>query len=220
MVDAPEDRIERTREELLADGIILCIRMQDEGVVIDACRAAAAGGLRVLEITLTTPGALGIIRTLSTDEHLLVGAGTALTTEDVAAVDEAGGRFVLSPVFDSEVVDEARRRGLLAVPGAATPKEILAAWRHGASLVKVFPSGALGGPAFLRAVRGPLGHVPLIPTSGPTSDTMDEWVAAGAVAVGVGPEVFCEGFTPESVESAARRVRTAMDRARMSHPTS
>jgi len=215
-----DERIERTRRALLEDGIILCIRMQGEGVVLDACRAAVAGGLRVLEITLTTPGALGIIRELAADEDLLVGAGTVLTTEDVAAVDDAGGRFALSPVFDAEVVDEAGRRGLLAIPGAATATEILAAWRHGVPLVKVFPSGALGGSAYLKAVRGPLGHIPMIPTSGPTSDTMDEWVAAGAAAVGVGPEVFCEGFTTENVESAARRVRTAMDRARMSLPTS
>ena len=211
-------RIAHTRQALLDDGIILCIRRPERDGVLEACRAAVKGGLRVLEITLTTPGALDLIRTLSDEADLLVGAGTVLGSEDVDAVAEAGGRFVLSPVCDIDVLDAAREGGLLAVPGAATPKEILSASRCGASLVKVFPSGALGGPAFLRAVRGPLGHIDMIPTSGPTSDTMDEWVAAGAAAVGVGPEVFCEGFTLASVETAARRIRAAMDRARMGAP--
>ena len=98
MNEPMNERIERTRRRLLADGIILCVRMNEEGVVLDACRAAVKGGLRVLEITLTTPGALRIIRAFSENEELLVGAGTVLTRDDVAAVDEAGGSFVLSPV--------------------------------------------------------------------------------------------------------------------------
>jgi len=111
-------------------------------------------------------------------------------------------------------VHEAHRLGLLAVPGTATPTEILAAHRGGARLVKVFPSGALGGPEFLRAVRGPLPHVPLVPTSGPNAGNLHEYLAAGAVAVGVGREVFPPGFTLQSVEAASRRVREALDAAR------
>jgi 2-dehydro-3-deoxyphosphogluconate aldolase/(4S)-4-hydroxy-2-oxoglutarate aldolase len=111
-------------------------------------------------------------------------------------------------------VDEAHAHGLLAVPGAATAAEILAAWRHGARLVKVFPSGPLGGPAYLRAVRGPLPEVPLVPTSGPTAETLADYLAAGAVAVGVGGEVFPPGWTLASVEAAARRVHQALAAAR------
>lgn len=206
--------IDGTLARLLADGVILCVRLASREGVIDACRAAAEGGLKTLEITLTTPGALEIIEALAADGELLVGAGTVLTPDDVVAVAEAGGRFALSPVFDPEVCDEARRRGLLAIPGASTPTEILAAHDYGAPAVKVFPSGALGGPAYLRAIRGPLGHVPMIPTSGPLSGDMQEWIDAGAVAVGVGPEVFTPDFTAESVGAAARRVRDAVDRAR------
>jgi 2-dehydro-3-deoxyphosphogluconate aldolase/(4S)-4-hydroxy-2-oxoglutarate aldolase len=132
----------------------------------------------------------------------------------VDAVAEAGGRFVMSPVFSPEVVRSAHRRGVLAVPGAATPTEILAARRAGASLVKVFPAGLLGGPDFLRTVRGPLPDVPLVPTSGPNVANVADYVAAGAVAVGMGREVFPPGFRLEDVEEAARRVRDAMDRAR------
>ena len=205
---------DETRARLLRDGVVLCIRFTQGERVVELARAALRGGLSVLEITLTTPGALEAMAELSRDPGALVGAGTVLTLDDVAAVAEAGGRFALSPVFDPEVVEEGRRRGLLAIPGAGSATEILTAHRHGASLVKVFPSGALGGPAFLRAVRGPLGHVPMIPTSGPTIDSMAEWFDAGAAAVGVGPEVFASS-SAEDVESAAGRVRAAVDRARL-----
>ena len=210
-----DPRIRQTLEEVLADGVFLCIRLGADAPVsvVDAGRAAARGGLRVLEITLTTPGALDAIRELS-KEDVIVGGGTALSTEDVLRVANAGGRFALSPVFDPGVVAEAHLHGMLAVPGASTPTEILAAHRHGAHLVKVFPVGALGGSAYLRAIRGPLPDVPLVPTSGATTETLHEYIDAGAVAVGVGNEVFPPGFTLESVEKAARRVREAMDKAR------
>jgi len=212
----PERSIERTRDRVLADGVFLAVRLPDAAGVVDACRAAARGGLRVLEITLTTPGALDVIRELAGQEDLVTGAGTVLTVEEARAVAEAGGVFAMSPVFVPEMVDEIHRLGLLAVPGAASPTEILAAHRRGARLVKVFPAGPLGGPEFLRTVRGPLPDIPLVPTSGPTSDTIAEYVAAGAVAVGVGGEVFGKGFTLESVEAAARRLRAAMSAARAS----
>ena len=206
--------IERTRRRILDEGAILCIRLNDGGSALEACRAAARGGLGVLEIALTTPGALDLIRTLSAEQDLLLGAGTVLSPADVRAVDEAGGRFVMSPVFDPAVVDEAHRRGLLAVPGTATPTEILAAHRHGALMVKVFPSGQLGGADYIRRVRGPLPEVALVPTSGPTSQTLADYLAAGAVAVGIGPEVVSDGFELAEVEAAARRIWSALSQAR------
>jgi 2-dehydro-3-deoxyphosphogluconate aldolase/(4S)-4-hydroxy-2-oxoglutarate aldolase len=112
------------------------------------------------------------------------------------------------------VVEEIHRLGMLAVPGGGTATEILAAHRTGAALVKVFPAAALGGPEFLRKIRGPLPHGPLVPTSGPSADTIADYLDAGAVAVGLGGEVFAPGFTPDTVETAARRIRAAMDAAR------
>lgn len=208
------EKIERAVRDVLADGVFLCVRLGAGAVLVDACRAAVRGGLSVLEITLTTPGALDAIATLARDDHVIAGGGTVLTREDARAVAEAGGRFALSPVFDPNVVEEAHRLGLLAVPGTSTPTEILAAHRSGARMVKVFPAAALGGAAYLRAVRGPLPHIPLVPTNGITSDTVAEYFAAGAVAVGVGGEVFPDGFTLAHVEQAARRIRAAVDRAR------
>lgn len=208
------DTISSTLARVLEDGVIQCIRLDNGSRALEICRAAAEGGLRTIEITLTTPGALDVISELARDEDLLVGAGTALSADDVRAVHGAGGKFVMSPTFDPEVLDEARELGVLAVPGASTPTEILAAHRHGASLVKVFPCGALGGPEYLRRVRGPLPAISLVPTSGPTSETIADYLAAGAVAVGIGPEVVAEDRTAEEITAAAARVRAAMDEAR------
>jgi len=209
-VEKTSPAIEQTRSEIIEDGVILCARMGESDPVVDACRAAVRGGLRVLEITLTTPGALRAIETLAARGDAIVGAGTVLTVEQARAVKDAGGRFALSPVFDPAVVAEAHRLDMLAVPGTASPTEILAAFRCGARLIKVFPVGALGGPAFLRAVRGPFPDIPLVGTNGPTADNLAEYFAAGALAVGLGGEVFPDGYTLASIETSARRVRQAV----------
>jgi 2-dehydro-3-deoxyphosphogluconate aldolase/(4S)-4-hydroxy-2-oxoglutarate aldolase len=206
--------IESTVRDVLADGVFLCVRLGADTPLIEACSAAVRGGLKVLEITLTTPGAIEAIAHFAHAGEAIAGGGTVLTVDDVRAVARAGGRFVLSPVFDPEVVDEAHRLGLLAVPGTSTPTEILAAHRHGARLVKVFPAACLGGAAYIRAVRGPLPGIPLVPTNGITADTIVDYVEAGAVAVGVGAEIFSKDFTFSHIEEAARRTRHAMDSAR------
>lgn len=206
------DPIQETLDRILNEGVIVAVRLGPGAPLLDICEALASGGLSVLELTLTTPGALDAIAMLSTDDNLVVGAGTVLSREDVRNVAEVGGRFTFSPVFDPDVLDEAKNHGLLAVPGTSTPTEILNAHRYGARLVKVFPAGPLGGPAYLRVVRGPLPNIPLIPTSGPTADSLADYVGAGAVAVGVGGvELFAEGFTVSSVKAAARRIREAMN---------
>jgi 2-dehydro-3-deoxyphosphogluconate aldolase/(4S)-4-hydroxy-2-oxoglutarate aldolase len=211
---APAESIERTLRDALADGVFLCVRLGPDAPLVDACRAAVRGGLSLLEITLTTPGALRAIETMAKEAGVVAGAGTVLTPEDARRVADAGGRFAMSPVFDAGVVVEAHRLGLLAVPGTATATEVLAAHRHGVRLVKVFPAAVLGGPAYIRALRGPLPGVPLVPTNGITAETIADYVAAGAVAVGVGGDVFPPGFTLDHVEAAARRIRRAMDAAR------
>ena len=166
-----------------------------------------------MEVTLTTPGALDAIAALADEPECIVGAGTVLTAAEARDVAAAGGRFAMSPVVDPPVIAATHTAGLLAVPGAGTATEILTAHRAEARMVKVFPSGALGGPEFLRKIRGPLPGIQLVPTSGPTADTLGDYVAAGAVAVGVGAEVLADP-TPDAVEAAARRVRQAMDAAR------
>ena len=213
MADEKES-IERTREELLRQGVVVAIRMPTASSLVEACRAIVRGGLRVLELTLTTPGALDAIEVFAHEEGVLAGAGTVLTPQQVNDVAARGGRFVMSPVVDLPVLHEAQRLGLLVIPGAGSATEILAAHRAGAPLVKVFPSGALGGPEFLRAVRGPLPDIPLVPTSGPTAENLHEYLEAGAVAVGVGRDVLAPGRTLDAIEAASRRVREAVDAAR------
>jgi 2-dehydro-3-deoxyphosphogluconate aldolase/(4S)-4-hydroxy-2-oxoglutarate aldolase len=208
------DVIENTVRDVLADGVFLCVRLGADTPLIEACSAAVRGGLKLLEITLTTPGAIEAIAHFANGGEAIAGGGTVLTVDDVRSVAHAGGRFVLSPVFDTEVVAEAHRLGLLAVPGTSTPTEILAAHRHGARLIKVFPAACLGGAAYIRAIRGPLPGIPLVPTNGITADTIVEYVEAGAVAVGVGGDVFSKEFNMDHIEEAARRVRHAMDSAR------
>jgi len=211
-----ENRIRETEQAVLADGLILAVRLGDGVDVLAACRAAARGGIRVFEITLTTLGAFEVIEELAGDGDLIVGGGTVLSEEDVKGVAAAGGRFALSPVFDPEVVEASRRLGLLAIPGTGTPREALEAYRSGAEIVKVFPSAALGGPEYLRAVRGPLPQIGLIPTSGPNAENLHEYMAAGAIAVGVGREVFAKGADLENIEKESQKLRQAMDRIRLS----
>lgn len=206
--------VQTTLDEILHDGVLVCVRLGPDVPVLEACRAAIRGGLTVLEVTLTTPDAFDVIRTLSREGDAVVGAGTVLDPDDVRRAKHAGARFVVSPVFDPGVVDEAHLLDLLAVPGAATPTEVLSAQRHGAALVKLFPSGALGGPPYLKSLRGPLPDVAIVPTSGPTAETIPDYLDAGAVAVGVGAELFPPGFTLQSVEMSAHRVRSALDVAR------
>jgi 2-dehydro-3-deoxyphosphogluconate aldolase/(4S)-4-hydroxy-2-oxoglutarate aldolase len=201
------------RSELIADGVFVAVRLGPDRPLLDLCRAVIAGGLRLMEITLTTPGAVDAIAALA-DDDCVPGAGTVLTVEDVDAVADAGARFVMSPALDPEIIDAAHARGLVAVPGTGTATEILMAHRAGADLVKVFPAGPLGGPEFIRSVRGPLPGIPLVPTSGPGVDTIADYVAAGVAAVGVGSWLFADDARPDETERRAREVRRAMDAAR------
>jgi 2-dehydro-3-deoxyphosphogluconate aldolase/(4S)-4-hydroxy-2-oxoglutarate aldolase len=210
---------QETLKTLLDEGAVLAVRLGAGENLPGACLAAARGGIGALEITLTTPGALGAIEALAKESGVLAGGGTVLTAEDVRNVAKAGGRFALSPIFDEGAAEEAKQADLLYIPGAATPLEILAAHRCGAPVVKFFPSAALGGPAFIRAFRGPFPKIPLLPTSGPTAENLASYFEAGAVAVGVGGvEFFAPGWTPASVEAAARKVRQALSRVRAGAP--
>ncbi len=200
--------IDRTLEAIAASPVVVCIRRDDAQSALWAARAALDGGVRVIEVTLTTPGALEVITALAADERAVPGAGTVLEPAQAERVAEAGGRFALSPVTDPEVIEAAHRFGLLAVPGASTPGEIVAARRAGARVVKVFPIGPLGGPDFIRAVRGPLPDIPLLPTNGVGLERVDDYFDAGVFAVGVGREIFAAG-TVENRQLEAVRERAA-----------
>jgi 2-dehydro-3-deoxyphosphogluconate aldolase/(4S)-4-hydroxy-2-oxoglutarate aldolase len=173
--------------DLEAAGVVAIVRMSDPRQARAAADAILEGGVRALEITMTVPGAVDLIRQLAAalPAGCILGAGTVVDAVTVARVLDAGAQFVVSPVFRREVIDACHARGAAVMPGCFTPTEILDAWDAGADIVKVFPATTLG-PTYLKDVHGPLPEVKLMPTGGVTIDNAGDWIRAGAAAVGVG----------------------------------
>lgn len=176
-----------------ASPIVLCVRMSDPEIAMEAACAAVRGGIRCIEIAMTTPDAPALISALSArcpGAH--VGAGTVLTVADADTAAACGARFALSPAVDAEVIARLHAHGVLAVPGAATPTEVATAGvRCGARLVKLFPVELIGGVRLVRALQGPLGQVPLLPTSGIQLAGADAYFAERNVAaVGASRQVL------------------------------
>jgi 2-dehydro-3-deoxyphosphogluconate aldolase/(4S)-4-hydroxy-2-oxoglutarate aldolase len=172
-------------------GIVPVVRASSAEVALRAAEAVLAGGISIFEITMTVPDAPAVIRTLSArlGSRAVVGAGTVLDAEAAARCLDAGAAFIVSPGFDPATVAAAHARGVPAMPGALTPTEVIAAWKAGADMVKIFPASAVGGPKYLRALRGPLPDVKLLPTGGVNATTAADYIAAGAAALGVGSEL-------------------------------
>jgi 2-dehydro-3-deoxyphosphogluconate aldolase/(4S)-4-hydroxy-2-oxoglutarate aldolase len=170
-----------------ACGVVAVIRMQEASKLRAVVDALGAGGVRALEVTMTVPGAIGLIEEIAPTlpREFLLGAGTVLDAETARLTILAGARFVVGPVFRPDVIATCHRYDVAAMPGCFTPTEILAAWECGADIVKVFPATALG-PGFFKDVRGPLPQVRLMPTGGVSLENAGEWIKAGAVAIGVG----------------------------------
>lgn len=192
---------------------IAILRANDYETAREALAAAVRGGFRVLEVTLSTPGAIEIIADLSRDPRLLIGAGTVLTPDQARAAVRAGARFLVSPVLDVDVVAEANKLGSIVLPGCATPTELWQAHRAGAPLQKLFPAPA-GGPTWLRAVLAPMPFLRVIPTNGVEVDNAAEWLAAGAFAVGCVRSLFAPDELAASawdaIENRARALLAAV----------
>ena len=176
-----------TLRQLIDAGVIAVIRADSGNQLVNVCRALSTGGVQACEITMTTPGALDAIAQASRElgKSALIGAGSVLDAETARAAILAGARFIFSPVLNLDVIQMAHRYDCVAVPGALTPTEILAAWSAGADVVKVFPANHFG-PQYLRDIHGPLPQVKLTPTGGVDLNTAADWIKAGAVAIGVG----------------------------------
>ncbi len=168
-------------------GIVAVIRMKDPAKVQAVVDAIAAGGVRAIEVTMTVPGAVGLIASLAPrmPAGFLLGAGTVVDPETARQVIDAGAQFIVSPIFRRSLIEACHERSVAVTPGCFTPTEILEAWDAGADIVKVFPATALG-PGYIKDVRAPLPQVKLMPTGGVTVENAGEWIKAGAVAVGVG----------------------------------
>jgi 2-dehydro-3-deoxyphosphogluconate aldolase/(4S)-4-hydroxy-2-oxoglutarate aldolase len=193
-----------------ASGVIAIVRARDEATGLQQARRVLAAGLPVVEVSLTTPGALATISTLVAEHpDAVVGAGTVLDPETVDRVVDLGGRVVVSPSFHPEVVAAAARRGVAVFPGCLTPTEMLAARALGATGVKIFPAH-LWSPAALAGMLQALPDLPCVPTGGIGPDDVGAWIAAGAMAVGVGSALTAV----DDPEPVVRGLRAAVDRAR------
>jgi 2-dehydro-3-deoxyphosphogluconate aldolase / (4S)-4-hydroxy-2-oxoglutarate aldolase len=168
-------------------GVVAVIRLKDPAKLRAVVDALVEGGVRALEVTMTVPGAVGLIRDLAPTlpPGFLLGAGTVTNAETARAVIDAGATFIVSPVFRPEVIRVCHEYDVAAMPGCFSPTEILAAHECGADVVKVFPATSLG-PQFIKDVRAPLPQVKLMPTGGVSLDNAHDWIRAGAVAVGIG----------------------------------
>jgi 2-dehydro-3-deoxyphosphogluconate aldolase/(4S)-4-hydroxy-2-oxoglutarate aldolase len=168
-------------------GVIAIVRLDSATHLLSAANAIADGGITVIEFTMTTPGALEVLRQSSDamGDRVVFGAGTVLDTETARAAILAGARFIVSPTLSERVIEICRRYGIVSIPGAYSPTEMLRAWECGADLVKLFPATSLG-PQFVRDVLAPLPQLKIVATGGVTLDNAPDFIRAGARAVAVG----------------------------------
>ena len=200
---------EEVRQRIVEVGIIPVIRAPKPGLAIAAARAIAAGGIPIVEITMTVPGAIDVMAELTATAEILVGAGTVLDVETARRCIEAGAEFLVSPILDSATVRLARCEGKLVMAGGLSPTEVVDAWKSGSDFVKVFPCGNMGGPSYLKTLKTVLPQIEMIPTGGVNLANMVSFFEAGASAVGVGSELvsmhalLTGNF--DAIEESARR---------------
>ena len=208
-----------TRACIEEAGILPSVRVTSRELARFAAETVYGAGIPIAEITLTVPGALDVIDDLAKRyPDMAVGAGTVLDEESAQQCVAAGARFLTSPGFVPEVVAYANKTNVVALPGALTPTEIIAAWKAGADLVKIFPTGHIGGVQYVRALKIPLPQIPLIATGGVNQVTAKDFILAGATAIGVGGELLPKEALHfrqmDRIEELAARFRAMVKEAR------
>jgi len=199
------------RNRILEIGVVPVVRASSPAEALLAAQAVCDGGIPIVEITMTVPGAIDVIRELrkSGVSDALIGAGTVLDVETARRCLDAGAEFLVSPGLNVATVEFAVREGVLMMAGALTPTEVITAWNAGADFVKVFPCGQVGGAKYIKALKGPLPQIPLVPTGGVNLNTAAEFIEAGAAALGVGGELVegeaLKSGNPAAIVSNARR---------------
>jgi 2-dehydro-3-deoxyphosphogluconate aldolase / (4S)-4-hydroxy-2-oxoglutarate aldolase len=206
-------------ERVLDRVIVAVIRAESPDLLADVAEALLAGGVEVMEVTFTVPRATQVLETVAgkLGDRILLGAGTVLDPETARIALLSGAQFIVSPAVNTDVIELCRRYSKLAMPGAFTPTEVLTAWQAGADIVKIFPS-EITGPRYLKALRGPLPQVRLMPTGGVNLDTAVDYLQAGACALGIGtsliePQAVATGDL-KRIESLARQYVELIDRYR------
>jgi 2-dehydro-3-deoxyphosphogluconate aldolase/(4S)-4-hydroxy-2-oxoglutarate aldolase len=202
------------KEEVLAEvrkiGLVPVLRAASVEKALALATAIADGGVTVLEITMTVPGAIEVMKRLAKERpDILIGAGTVLDQETARMCILEGARFVVSPALNLGTIEMCHRYSIAVLPGALTPTEVVTAWQAGADVVKVFPASALGGAKYLTALKGPLPQVELIPTGGVSLATAKEFLEAGAFALGVGSDLVdiqaMAAGKPEKITNTAKK---------------
>jgi 2-dehydro-3-deoxyphosphogluconate aldolase/(4S)-4-hydroxy-2-oxoglutarate aldolase len=203
-------RKEQIVERLREIGLVPVLRAESEEQALGIASAIAAGGVTVLEITMTVPGAIRVMSRLTKDRpDILIGAGTVLDAETARMCMLEGAQFVVSPALNLKTIEMCHRYSIPVLPGALTPTEIVTAWQAGADVIKVFPASALGGAKYLKSLKAPLPQVEMIPTGGVSLATAKEFLEAGSFALGVGADLvdtkaMAEG-KPEKITESAKK---------------
>ncbi len=184
--------IETRLRHMFAHPISGVMRLNNADNTLNAARCLIAAGFKSVEVTMTTPDALNLVKTLASEApaDVLVGAGTAMSAADARAAIEAGAQFVVSAICETDIVRPCREAGVVCIPAGMTPTEIVHAWRVGAHVVKIFPAAIIGGPNFVRAIRGPLPDIPLWVSGMVPAKDAQEYLRAGANLVGLTNELF------------------------------
>jgi 2-dehydro-3-deoxyphosphogluconate aldolase/(4S)-4-hydroxy-2-oxoglutarate aldolase len=215
----PELSIEDVIRRIGEIGIVPVVRASSVDEANRAVEAICAGGIPVVEITMTVPNAISVIRELvQRRTDVLIGAGTVTNADQAESCLRAGAQFLVSPGFAVSVLSVARANAKLAIPGALTPTELMNAQDHGARLVKIFPCGNVGGPKYLKSLKAPFPHASLIPTGGVNATNAADFINAGAFALGVGADLVDATALREGnldkITAAARELVTAVSNAR------
>ena len=198
-------------------GVIPVVRASSADEAMRAIDAIREGGISILEITMTVPGAVALIEQVSKlyGDVATVGAGTVLDPETATACISAGAKFVVSPALNLDTIACCRRHDVAVMPGALTPTEVVQAWNAGADFVKVFPAGAVGGPSYLKALKAPLPQIELVPTGGVSLKTAADFIKAGAAALGVGADLVDIKAQPALITERAKQFIEIVRQARL-----
>jgi 2-dehydro-3-deoxyphosphogluconate aldolase/(4S)-4-hydroxy-2-oxoglutarate aldolase len=211
---------QKVRDRIIEIGIVPVVRASSAGEACVAADAVCQGGIPIVEITMTVPGAVEVIRELVKNcaSDVLIGAGTVLNLETARRCLDAGAQFLVSPGLNLKTVELAVREGKLILAGALTPTEVITAWDAGADFVKIFPCGQVGGAKYIKALKGPLPQIPLVPTGGVNLSTAAEFIEAGAAALGIGGELVqadaLKSNKPEIIVENARKFLAIVKQAR------
>lgn len=211
---------ETTQQIIERVGLIPVLRAKSVAQGRAVVEAMIAGGVTVVEVTLTVPGAIDLMKELKKEygAKLLLGSGTVTTADQAQATIDAGAEFVVSPCLHPEVIAATKKNNKVSCPGALTPTEAITAWNAGADYVKIFPCSAVGGASYLKALLAPFPHLKLIPTGGVTQQTAESFIKAGARALGVGSDLVnlaaIESGHPETITETARAYLKVLTEAR------